>query len=145
MISAYHETGATVLAARRVPEDQVGRYGIIATGKSRGPLHEVTDVIEKPSAGDAPSNLASLGRYVLLPAVFEELGRTEPGTGNEIQLLDAVRRTLQHSRVVALEFEGDYYDLGTVAGYLKANVGLALMREGLREVLAPLLKELLQG
>jgi len=144
LISAYHETGATVLAARRVPEDQVGRYGIIATGKSRGPLHEVTDVIEKPSAGDAPSNLASLGRYVLLPAVFEELGRTEPGTGNEIQLLDAVRRTLQHSRVVALEFEGDYYDLGTVAGYLKANVGLALMRDGLREVLAPLLKELLK-
>ena len=144
LISAYHETGATVLAARRVPEDQVGRYGIIATGKSRGPLHEVTDVIEKPSADDAPSNLASLGRYVLLPAVFEELGRTEPGAGNEIQLLDAVRRTLQHSRVVALEFEGDYYDLGTVAGYLKANVGLALMRDGLREVLAPLLKELLK-
>ncbi len=144
LIRAYHETGATVLAARRVPQDQVGRYGIIATGKSRGPLHEVTDVIEKPSVADAPSNLASLGRYVLLPAVFEELGRTEPGAGNEIQLLDAVRRTLQHSRVVALEFEGDYYDLGTVAGYLKANVGLALMREGLREVLAPLLKELLQ-
>jgi len=144
LIKAYHETGATVLAARRVPKDQVSRYGIIATGESRGGLHEVTDVIEKPSADDAPSNLASLGRYVLLPAVFEELGRTEPGAGNEIQLLDAVRRTLQHSRVVALEFEGDYYDLGTVAGYLKANVGLALMREGLRDVLAPLLKELLR-
>ncbi len=144
LIKAYHQTGATVLAARRVPKDQVSRYGIIATGKSQGGLHEVTDVIEKPSADDAPSNLASLGRYVLLPAVFEELGRTEPGAGNEIQLLDAVRRTLQHSRVVALEFEGDYYDLGTVAGYLKANVGLALMREGLRDVLAPLLKELLR-
>ncbi len=144
LIKAYHQTGATVLAARRVPKDQVSRYGIIATGKSQSGLHEVTDVIEKPSADDAPSNLASLGRYVLLPAVFEELGRTEPGAGNEIQLLDAVRRTLQHSRVVALEFEGDYYDLGTVAGYLKANVGLALMREGLRDVLAPLLKELLR-
>ena len=144
LIKAYHQTGATVLAARRVPKDQVSRYGIIATGESRGGLHEVTDVIEKPSADDAPSNLASLGRYVLLPAVFDELGRTEPGAGNEIQLLDAVRRTLQHSRVVALEFEGDYYDLGTVAGYLKANVGLALMREGLRDVLAPLLKELLR-
>ncbi len=143
LISAYHETGATVLAARRVPKEQVSRYGIIATGKSRGPLHEVTDVVEKPSADDAPSNLASLGRYVLLPAVFDELARTEPGAGNEIQLIDAVRRTLQRSRVVALEFEGDYYDLGTVAGYLKANVGLALNREGLREVLAPLLRELL--
>ena len=143
LIEAYQETGATVLAARRVPKEQVSRYGIIATGGSNGPLHEVTDVVEKPAPDDAPSDLASLGRYVLLPAVFEELERTEPGAGNEIQLLDAVRRTLQRSRVVALEFEGDYYDLGTVAGYLKANIGLAMKREGLREELAPLLRELL--
>jgi UTP--glucose-1-phosphate uridylyltransferase len=143
LIDAYHETGATVLAARRVPKEQVSRYGIIATGSSQGPLHEVTDVVEKPSAEDAPSNLASLGRYVLLPAVFDELGRTEPGAGNEIQLIDAVRRTLGSSRVVALEFEGDYYDLGTVAGYLKANLALAMSREGLREELVPMLRQLL--
>ena len=143
LIQAYKETGATVLAARRVPMDQVSRYGIIATGKSQGPLHEVVDVVEKPDAKEAPSDLASIGRYVLLPAVFEELGRTEPGAGNEIQLLDAIRRTLQNSRVVALEFEGDYYDLGTVAGYLKANLALAMTREGLRDELAPLLRHLL--
>ena len=143
LIDAYHETGATVLAARRVPKEQVSRYGIIATGSSQGPMHEVTDVVEKPSAEDAPSNLASLGRYVLLPAVFDELGRTEPGAGNEIQLIDAIRRTLGNSRVVALEFEGDYYDLGTVAGYLKANLALAMRRGGLREELAPMLRQLL--
>jgi UTP--glucose-1-phosphate uridylyltransferase len=143
LIKAYEETGATVLAARRVPKDQVSRYGIIATGSSRGPLHEVTDVVEKPAPDQAPSDLASLGRYVLLPAVFDELGRTEPGAGNEIQLVDAIRRTLPNSRVVALEFEGDYYDLGTVAGYLKANLALAMTREGLREELAPLLRHLL--
>jgi UTP--glucose-1-phosphate uridylyltransferase len=143
LIEAYQETGATVLAARRVPKDQVSRYGIIATGSSRGRLHEVVDVIEKPASKDAPSDLASLGRYVLLPAVFDELGRTEPGAGNEIQLVDAVRRTLEHSRVVALEFEGDYYDLGTVAGYLKANLALAMTREGIRDDLLPLLRHLL--
>jgi UTP--glucose-1-phosphate uridylyltransferase len=143
LISAYRETGATVLAARRVPKEQVSRYGIIATGSSEGPLHEVIDVVEKPKYEDAPSDLASLGRYVLLPAVFEELGRTEPGAGNEIQLIDAIRRTLKTSRVVALEFEGDYYDLGTVAGYLKANLALAMTREGIREELAPLLRHLL--
>jgi UTP--glucose-1-phosphate uridylyltransferase len=143
LMDAYQETGATVLAARRVPREQVSRYGIIATGSSRGPLHEVTDVVEKPAAEDAPSDLASLGRYVLLPSVFDELGRTEPGAGNEIQLIDAIRRTLGHSRVVALEFEGDYYDLGTVAGYLKANLALAMRREGLREDLAPMLRQLL--
>jgi UTP--glucose-1-phosphate uridylyltransferase len=143
LIRAFKETGATVLAARRVPKDQVSRYGIIATGKSNGPLHEVVDVVEKPAAKDAPSDLASLGRYVLLPAVFEELGHTEPGAGNEIQLVDAIRRTLAHSRVVALEFEGDYFDLGTVAGYLKANLALAMTRKGIREELAPLLRHLL--
>ena len=143
LISAYRETGATVLAARRVPREQVSRYGIIATGSSQGPLHEVIDVVEKPKYEEAPSDLASLGRYVLLPAVFEELGRTEPGAGNEIQLVDAIRRTLKTSRVVALEFEGDYYDLGTVAGYLKANLALAMTREGIREELAPLLRHLL--
>jgi UTP--glucose-1-phosphate uridylyltransferase len=145
LISAYEETGATVLAARRVPKEQVSRYGIIATGSSQGPLHEVVDVVEKPSFKDAPSDLASLGRYVLLPAVFDELGRTEPGAGNEIQLIDAIRRTLKTSRVVALEFEGDYYDLGTVAGYLKANLALAMTRKGIREELAPLLRQLLNG
>jgi UTP--glucose-1-phosphate uridylyltransferase len=143
LIEAYQETGATVLAARRVPKGQVSRYGIIATGSSHGTLHEVTDVVEKPSAEDAPSDLASLGRYVLLPAVFDELGRTEPGAGNEIQLVDAIKRTIGHSRVVALEFEGDYYDLGTVAGYLKANLALAMGRESLREDLVPMLRQLL--
>jgi UTP--glucose-1-phosphate uridylyltransferase len=144
LIHAYEATGATVLAVRRVPKSQVSRYGIIATSRSRGALHEVEDVIEKPSQQEAPSDLAALGRYVLLPAVFDELGLAEPGAGNEIQLVDAIRRTLRGSRVVAVEFEGDYYDTGTVAGYLRANLTLAMKREGLREELAPLLRELLQ-
>ena len=145
LIDAHRETGATVLAARRVPKSDVSRYGIIATGSSNGRLHEVADVIEKPAPDEAPSDLAALGRYVLLPAVFQELERLEPGAGNEIQLIDAVRRSLRHSKVVAVEFEGDYYDTGTIPGYLRANLTLAMRREGLREELAPLLKELLEG
>ncbi|HKV89540.1 MAG TPA: UTP--glucose-1-phosphate uridylyltransferase GalU [Candidatus Dormibacteraeota bacterium] len=145
LIEAHAKTGATVLAVRRVPKKEVSRYGIIATAGSRDGLHEVVDVVEKPPAGEAPSDLAALGRYVLLPAVFEELGRTEPGAGKEIQLVDAIRRTIGTSRVVAVEFEGDYYDTGTVAGYLRANLTLAMKRDGLREELAPLLRDLLGG
>jgi UTP--glucose-1-phosphate uridylyltransferase len=145
LIDAHRETGATVLAARRVPKSDVSRYGMIATGSSNGRLHEVADVIEKPAPDEAPSDLAALGRYVLLPAVFQELESLEPGAGNEIQLIDAVRRSLRHSKVVAVEFEGDYYDTGTIPGYLRANLTLAMRREGLREELAPLLKELLEG
>ena len=145
LIDAHARTGATVLAVRRVPKSQVSRYGIIATAGSRDGLHEVTDLIEKPNAADAPSDLAALGRYVILPAVFEELGNVGPGAGKEIQLVDAIKRTIGRHPVVALEFEGDYYDTGTVAGYLRANVTMAMKREELRDELEPLLRELLQG
>jgi UTP--glucose-1-phosphate uridylyltransferase len=145
LIDAHARTGATVLAVRRVPKSQVSRYGIIATGGSREGLHEVTDLVEKPDMADAPSDLAALGRYVILPAVFEELGNVGPGAGKEIQLVDAIKRTIGRHPVVALEFEGDYYDTGTVAGYLRANLTMAMKREELRDELEPLLRELLGG
>lgn len=145
LIDAHARTGATVLAVRRVPKNQVSRYGIIATAGSRDGLHEVADLVEKPDAADAPSDLAALGRYVILPAVFEELGNVGPGAGKEIQLVDAIKRTIGRHPVVALEFEGDYYDTGTVAGYLRANVTMAMKRDELRDELEPLLRELLQG
>jgi UTP--glucose-1-phosphate uridylyltransferase len=144
LMDAHAKTGATVLAVRRVPKNQVSRYGIVAVGGSRDGIHEVTDVVEKPSAAEAPSDLAALGRYVLLPEVFEELGRTAPGAGKEIQLVDAIKRTIKTTRVVAVEFEGDYYDTGTVAGYLRANLTMAMKHEELRAELAPLVKELFQ-
>jgi UTP--glucose-1-phosphate uridylyltransferase len=145
LIDAHHKTGATVLAVRRFPRSQIGRYGVVATAGGKGPLYEVTDMVEKPEPGTEPSDLAIIGRYVLTPAVFRELDQAEPGSGHEIQLTDAIKRTLGSHPVVALEFEGDYYDTGTVPGYLRANLTLAMKREGLREELAPLLRELLDG
>jgi UTP--glucose-1-phosphate uridylyltransferase len=145
LIDAHRKTGATVLAVRRFPRDQIGRYGVVAIDGSKGRIHDVTDMVEKPEPGTEPSDLAIIGRYVLTPAVFAELNRSEPGKGQEIQLTDAVKRTLGSHPVVALEFEGDYYDTGTVPGYLRANLMLAMKREGLREELAPLLRELLAG
>ncbi len=144
LIDAHRKTGATVLAVRRVPRNEISRYGVVATNGSNGPIHEVVDMVEKPETGSEPSDLAILGRYVLAPAVFSELDSAEPGAGKEIQLTDAIRAVLGRHPVVALEFEGDYYDTGTVPGYLRANLMLAMKREGLREELAPLLRELLQ-
>jgi UTP--glucose-1-phosphate uridylyltransferase len=145
LIDAHLKTGATVLAVRRFPRSEIGRYGVVVTAGGSGPLHEVTDMVEKPEPGTEPSDLAIIGRYVLTPAVFAELNRSEPGSGQEIQLTDAIKRTLGTHPVVALEFEGDYYDTGTVPGYLRANLTLAMKREGLREELMPLLRELLDG
>jgi UTP--glucose-1-phosphate uridylyltransferase len=145
LIDAHRKTGATVIAVRRFPRSEIARYGVVVTNGSQGRIHQVTDMVEKPEPGTEPSDLAILGRYVLAPAVFAELDRAEPGAGQEIQLTDAIRRALASHPVVAVEFEGDYYDTGTVAGYLRANLTLAMKREGLREELLPLLEELLQG
>ena len=144
LIDAHRKTGASVIAVRRFPRSEIARYGVVVTNGSNGRIHEVTDMVEKPEPGTEPSDLAILGRYILAPPVFEELGRVEPGSGKEIQLTDAIHRVLGQHPVVALEFEGDYYDTGTVPGYLRANLMLAMKREGLREELIPLLQELLE-
>ncbi len=144
LIDAHRKTGATVIAVRRFPRSEIARYGVVATKSSNGRIHEVTDMVEKPAPGKEPSDLAILGRYVLTPPVFEELDRVGPGTGKEIQLTDAIKATIGKHPVVAYEFEGDYYDTGTVAGYLRANLMLAMKREGLREELEPLLRDLLE-
>ena len=145
LMDAYAHTGATVIAARRVPRGEVSRYGIIAIKSSDGRIHEVEDLVEKPPLSAAPSDLAIIGRYVLTPAVFAALEHPETGVGKEIQLTDAIKLTIGTHPVVALEFEGDYYDTGTVPGYLRANLMLAMQREGLREELLPLLRELLDS
>ncbi len=144
LIDAHRKTGATVLAVRRFPRSEIARYGVVVTNGSKGRIHEVTDMVEKPEPGTEPSDLAILGRYVLTPAIFAELDRVEPGAGKEIQLTDAIRRLLGSHPVVAYEFEGDYYDTGTVPGYLRANLMLAMKREGLRDELAPILEEFLE-
>jgi UTP--glucose-1-phosphate uridylyltransferase len=145
LIEAHRKTGATVLAVRKFPRSEIARYGVVVTNGSKGRIHEVTDMVEKPEPGTEPSDLAILGRYVLAPGVFAELDRAEPGAGKEIQLTDAIRHSLGKHPVVAYEFEGDYYDTGTVPGYLRANLMLAMKREGLRQELAPILQEFLEA
>jgi UTP--glucose-1-phosphate uridylyltransferase len=142
LIDVYAETGATVLAVRRVAPDEVSRYGIVAVAPMGERVHRVVDMVEKPALDAAPSQLAIFGRYVLAPDVFLALDHCEPGAGGEIQLTDAIRRTIQSGQVVAFEFEGDYYDTGTVPGYLKANLALALRREDLRETMLEVIGQL---
>jgi UTP--glucose-1-phosphate uridylyltransferase len=145
LIDAQAAAGGSVVAARRVPSGQIERYGVVATDGGPGPLHRATDVVEKPRADDAPSDLAIFGRYVLAPEVLAALERTRPGAGQEIQLTDALRDTIATSGVSALEYTGDHYDLGTVPGYLKANLALGLRHPEMREELLPLVRELTGG
>jgi UTP--glucose-1-phosphate uridylyltransferase len=135
MMDVFGPRQASVLALQRVEPDQVSRYGIVKVGKSDGRIHEVVDMVEKPDAEKAPSNLAILGRYILKPSIFGILETTHEGVGGEIQLTDAIRTLAQQEQVLGLEFEGTYHDVGTVSGFLKTSIAFALERPGLREEL----------
>jgi len=142
MMDVFAPRQASVLALQQVEPDQVSRYGIVKVVKSDGRVHEVVDMVEKPDPDKAPSNLAILGRYILKPSIFGILETTHEGVGGEIQLTDALRTLAQHETVLGLEFEGTYYDVGTVSGFLKTSIAFALERPGLREELLSYLASL---
>ena len=142
MIDVYEKHQASVLALCRVAPDQVSRYGIVRVGRSQGRVHEVQDMVEKPELGKAPSDLAILGRYILKPSIFGILETTHEGVGGEIQLTDGLRTMAQQEKVLGLEFDGTYFDVGTVSGFLKTSLAFALERPGLREELLEYMRTL---
>jgi len=122
---AWDEVQVPVLALMRVSGDEITRYGCATVAESRGRLHRVTEVVEKPRRDEAKSDLAIMGRYVLSPAIFDALRRTSPGAGGEIQLTDAIGGLIDQGEVWGLEFEGELLDVGTLDGWLTTNVRLA--------------------
>jgi UTP--glucose-1-phosphate uridylyltransferase len=131
LIDLHQETGASVIAVQRVPKEQVSAYGVVQPRSSSGRVHEVADLVEKPSPDRAPSNLVVIGRYILSPGIFAALEETPPGAKGEIQLTDALRRIARDEKLLALEFEGRRFDTGDKLGFLEATVELALERPDL--------------
>jgi len=142
MMEVYAQQQVSVLALQRVEPEQVSRYGVVKVAQSDGRIHEVVDMVEKPDPTKAPSNLAILGRYLLKPSIFGILETTHEGVGGEIQLTDALRTMAQQEKMLGLEFDGTYFDVGTVSGFLKTSIAFALERPGLREELLSYLKSL---
>lgn len=132
LMDVYDQYGASVIAVMRVPQEKIPKYGIIAGTPVGDRIHDVSDLVEKPSIESAPSDLAAVKGYVLTPEVFEELERTPPGKGGEIWLSDAIKSLMRRQRVFALEFEGKRYDAGNKLEFLQATVDFALKREDLR-------------
>src|SRR5690625_1229583 len=126
MVATAERESASVLGVERVPEEHTHRYGVIGPGASNGRVHDVTAIVEKPSPGEAPSNLAVVGRYILDGSIFELIAKTGPGAGGEIQLTDAISKLLQTQRVVGYEFAGKRYDCGSKLGYLEAQLAYGL-------------------
>jgi UTP--glucose-1-phosphate uridylyltransferase len=134
MIRVQQATGGSVVALMEVPRESISAYGCADVTPVEGEDYvQVNGLVEKPAPEDAPSNLAIIGRYVLHPAVFEVLHRTEPGRGGEIQLTDALqelaRREGEGGGVYGVVFRGRRYDTGDKLSYLKAVVTLACARD----------------
>ncbi len=142
MVAAFRQQGRSMLAVQEVPQDQVNRYGIVAGEPAGGPLMRIQRIVEKPSPETAPSRMGVAGRYILTPAVFEQL-RTQPkGAGGEIQLTDAIARLMEHEAVYAFQYEGKRYDCGSKEGFLQATVELALQHPQVGESFRAYLKTL---
>ena len=119
---------APVIAVGQVPREAVHRYGIVDAEQVDERLYRVHDLVEKPSADEAPSLLAIMGRYVFTSQIFDFIDRTSKGKGGEIQLTDAIRLYNQNKEVYAYEFEGKRFDLGNKLDWLRTNVEAALRR-----------------
>ena len=145
LVQAHEKTGGSVVAVMEVPREQTKSYGIAAVRNESGNLSEITGMVEKPKPEDAPSNLALIGRYVLLPEVFGHLDRHETGAGGEIQLTDAMARMLGQSPFHALRYGGQRYDCGSRLGFLEANVAVALHRADTSADTRALLARMLKG
>ncbi|HET8697581.1 MAG TPA: UTP--glucose-1-phosphate uridylyltransferase GalU [Gammaproteobacteria bacterium] len=129
----YEKHGASVLAVETVPHDQTASYGIVAVQQEQSGAQRVTRIVEKPKPKDAPSNLAVVGRYILTPAIFAKLERTQRGAGGEIQLTDGIASLLADEPVYVLPFQGVRYDWGSKIGYLRATVEYGLRHPELGE------------
>jgi len=130
MTSAY--TGGNMVALMDVPASDTGAYGIITPGSKQGNLTEITGIVEKPSPDKAPSSKAVVGRYILEPKIFDELGKGQRGAGGEIQLTDALAARIGHAPFHGLNFSGERFDCGSKIGFLKANIAFGLARDELQ-------------
>lgn len=132
LMDAYDEYRTTILGVQKVAKEDTNKYGIIDAKFIEDRVYKVKDLVEKPDADKAPSNLAILGRYIITPEIFDILSDLPPGKGDEIQLTDALKELSKKEAMYAYDFEGKRYDVGDKLGFLEATVDFALKREELK-------------
>jgi len=142
MVQAFRQQGRSLLAVQEVPADQVHRYGIVAGEPAGGQLIRIDRIVEKPAPQDAPSRMGVAGRYILTPAIFDEIRNQPTGAGGEIQLTDGIARLMEHEAVYAFQYAGKRYDCGSKEGFLEATVELALQHADVGDSFRAYLKTL---
>ena len=145
MLNIFEQYHGSVVAVKQVEPDEISRYGVVKPKRIAKDVYQIMDFIEKPEPSQAPSNLAIMGRYVLMPEVFEELQSTSFGIGGELQITDGLKRLLRRQAVFGYEIEGDYYDAGTILGWIKATIALGLKHPEIGPELKDYLNHLVRG
>lgn len=143
LIEQYEVTQKSIIGVQEVPYEETHRYGIVEPKTKQGRRYEVSQFVEKPAPGTAPSNLAIMGRYVLTPEIFKYLDTQDVGAGGEIQLTDAIERLNQDDSVYAYEFDGTRYDVGEKIGFVKTTLHFALNEPSMKEEMTRYIKDLL--
>ena len=132
MAQLYRKYRCSIVAIEEVPVEEVHKYGVIACSPLEQDVYVVSDMVEKPAAEDAPSNLAIIGRYILTPDIFDILRRTPAGKNGELQITDALKTQAQESMVLAYRFRGQRFDCGSINGFVAAtNYFYGLYGEGI--------------
>jgi UTP--glucose-1-phosphate uridylyltransferase len=145
MLNIFEQYHGSVVAVKKVEPDEISRYGVVKPKRIAKDVYQIMDFIEKPEPSQAPSNLAIMGRYVLMPEIFEELQSTSFGVGGELQITDGLKRLLRRQAVFGYEIEGDYYDAGTILGWIKATMALGLKHPEIGPELKDYLNHLVHG
>lgn len=143
LIDCYEEYKTSILGVQNIGHENVYKYGIVDGIEIEDGVCKVKDLIEKPNVGEISSDVAILGRYIVTPAIFDILGRTKPGKGNEIQLTDALLELLKYEAIYSYNFEGKRYDVGDKLGYLQANIEYALRKPELNSDFTEYLKSII--
>lgn len=144
LLEVYKKYQSSVLAVQDVPREKISRYGSVkATAvPSSTELYQVDHIVEKPRIEDAPSTLASIGRYVFTPEIFHAMRQTKPGVNNELQIADSINILCQSQKVYACAFKGKRYDIGDKLGYVQAIIDFALKNDELKTGVSDYLKHL---
>lgn len=142
LIKAYETTGKTIVGCQNVPREEAIKYGVVQPGLVKGRYTEIKGFVEKPPIDKLPSTLASMGRYVLTPDIFDILETTPPSPNGEIYLTDAILTLANTSGAYAYDFEGKRYDVGDKVGYIEASIEYGLRDDTINAKLKDYLKKI---
>lgn len=142
LLAAFEKYQNTIVAVQQLPMDQVVHYGVIEPEQVEDRVYAVKRIVEKPPVEEAPSDLTTVGRFVLTPSIFKSLHETPIGKAGEIWLMDALDNLIKTEPVYAYQFEGDRYDTGQPLGLIKASIAVGLDREDIGQELREYIRSL---